>query len=76
VKRTVGSFAGIYTAMYHTPTDTLQIIDVRASDRETIYKAQKGQPAEINRLSEAEKTYWTGIAEAKNTAKNRSQMER
>lgn len=44
-------------------------------DRETIYKAQKSQPAEINRLSEAEKTYWTKIAEAKKAAKNRSQME-
>ncbi len=62
--------------MKRTPTETLRIIDARASASETIYKEQKSQPAEINRLSEAEKTYWTRIAEAKKAAKNRSQMER
>lgn len=50
----VAVFGGKYAAVYTVKDQTLQILDARG-DRGTLYKAQKGQSAEISNFSEQEK---------------------
>lgn len=50
----VASLGGRYAVVYTTKDETLQILDA-SGDRGTLYKAQKGQSAEISNFSKQEK---------------------
>jgi hypothetical protein len=50
----VASVGGRYAVVYTTQDETLQILDATGS-RGTLYKARKGQSAEISNFSEQEK---------------------
>jgi hypothetical protein len=66
----VAVFGGKYAAVYTVKDQILQILDA-SGDRGTLYKAQKGQSAEINNFSEQEKAAFL----TQNTAQKAS-MER
>lgn len=56
----VASLGKKYTVIYTTKDETLQILDV-SGDRGTLYKAQKGQPAEVIQFSDQEKAAFASI---------------
>ncbi len=56
----VASLGKRYAVVYTTKDETLQILDV-SGDRGTLYKAQKGQLAEVIKFSEQEKAAFASI---------------
>lgn len=56
----VASLGKRYAVVYTTKDETLQILDV-SGDRGTLYKAQKGHPAEVIQFSDQEKATFTSI---------------
>ncbi len=56
----VASLGKRYAVVYTTKDETLQILDV-SGDRGTLYKAQKGQPAEVIQFSDQEKATFSSI---------------
>ena len=56
----VASLGKRYAVVYTTLDETLQILDV-SGDRGTLYKAQKGQPAELIQFSDQEKATFSSI---------------
>jgi hypothetical protein len=73
----VATFAdGKYAALFNTPYQTLQILDA-TGERGTLYKAQKGQTAEIIRFTENEKASFDSLGRSSTfTSLNKPGIER